>query len=76
MPRAARTVEVRSIVGVAETLRLCGGITRATLLRWRKRPGFPKPIRRLKSGELWDASEVRAWLAENPPQPRVDRGWP
>jgi hypothetical protein len=71
MPRGPRTVVVRDIVGVAETLRIIGTPSRATFARWRKGVGvverFPRPIRKLKMGELWDAEEVRVWLARNRP---------
>lgn len=68
MPRAPRRVAVRDILGVAETMRLCQATSRATLRRWRTRPDapFPKPMKKLRSGELWDAAEVRAWLEANP----------
>lgn len=53
------------IVGVYEVRRLCGGISRPTLIRWRTQPGFPEPIRKLKGNvELWDARDVRAWLKQ------------
>jgi hypothetical protein len=55
MPRGPRTVVVRDIVGVAETLRIIGTPSRATFARWRKGVGvverFPRPI----------------WLARNRP---------
>lgn len=55
----------RDILGNAEVRKLAGGITRHTLIRWREREGFPKPIRSLESGELWDRRHVQAWLREN-----------
>lgn len=58
-----RTVKVRDLVGNAEVRAMCGGITRHTLISWRKTQGFPKPIRRLSGCEIWDASEVRHWLS-------------
>jgi predicted DNA-binding transcriptional regulator AlpA len=60
----------RSIVGNAEVREMCGGITRHTLIRWREREDFPKPVRRLPLSdvELWDARQVRAWY-----RARLDR---
>lgn len=55
----------RDIIGNYEVRQLCGGVTRHTLLAWRRDRGFPKPIRTLKGTpktELWDAREVRAWF--------------
>lgn len=54
-------IAARDILGNAEVRRLCGGVTRATLLRWRAVGGFPDPIRRLECGELWDRRQVREW---------------
>lgn len=73
MPRKARTVRAVDIVGVAGVQRLCGGISRPTLARWRRGIGvpakFPRPIKRLPNLDLWDAAEIRAWLAEHKPPP-------
>lgn len=69
MTKPVRYVKVRDILGNTETRKLCGGVTRNTLITWRKSHGFPKPIRRLAGSgpagvELWDAAEVRVWLQE------------
>lgn len=74
MPRNPRVVRVADIAGVAEVQRICGGISRATFARWRAGTGvrepFPKRMKKVHSGELWDAAEVRAWLKRNrPPDP-------
>jgi predicted DNA-binding transcriptional regulator AlpA len=73
-PHRVRTIEVRNIITVAEILRdaaklLHGNarhpIPRSTLQRWRDRNEFPKPIKTVgRHTELWDASEVRAWLEQ------------
>lgn len=39
-------------------------VQRHTLIRWREHHDFPAPIKKLRQGELWDAQDVRAWLAE------------
>jgi len=40
------------------------GITKATLGAWRRSKGFPAPLLTLKATPVWDAIEVRAWLAD------------
>jgi predicted DNA-binding transcriptional regulator AlpA len=69
MPRAPRTIQVRNIAGPAEVDRelrhLHGGLSRMTAYRWRSSPGFPRPVKRLKGGPVWDLAEVRLWVAEN-----------
>lgn len=62
--RGARAVPARHIVSKGEVRKLCGGITRHTLIDWRATQDFPKPFRtlRLSKIELWDAREVRRWL--------------
>lgn len=74
MGKRARTVRVVDIAGPAEVQRMLG-IGRATFARWRKGHGvpepFPKPLKRLKSTELWDKADVRAWLERvRPPEGR------
>ncbi len=66
-------IHPRDIVGTLETRRICGGVTRATLIKWRDRRGFPAPLEAPKAGvELFDRREVRAWhkawLASKPQQ--------
>jgi hypothetical protein len=54
-------VPARHIVGNAAVRRMCGGITRHTLIQWRGKD-FPAPIPARRAGvDLWDAREVRAW---------------
>ena len=57
-------IEARNIAGVAEVLKECGGIPRSTLIRWRAKNEFPRPVKTIKCGELWDLAEVRAWLEQ------------
>lgn len=52
----------KQIVGNAEVREMAGGVTRHTLIRWRELEQFPRPIRTLEAGELWDAREVQQWL--------------
>lgn len=61
MPRKARTVEVRNLIGVHEICVLAGGVPRSTLARWR-RGSFPKRLKQLRMGEVWDLAQVRPWI--------------
>jgi hypothetical protein len=55
------TLRPRDIVGNAEVRKICGGVTRHTLIAWRRTHDFPAPVRKLECGELWDARQVREW---------------
>lgn len=61
-------IKPRDILGNAETRKLCGNITRSTLIRWREEFGFPAPIRELEQGDLWRRQDVKAWLATSRPK--------
>ena len=50
------------IIGPGEIRTMAGGVTRATLMKWRTRDDFPKPIRELGIGPLWDRRAVQTWL--------------
>lgn len=40
----------------------CLGVEANTINVWKVRhPDFPAPVRRLKSGDLWDIRDVRRW---------------
>jgi hypothetical protein len=56
-------IAARDILGPAEARKVCGGVSRHTFARWRRVAGFPDPIRRLESGELWDRRQVAEWHA-------------
>ena len=48
-----------------ETVRgLCGGISRNTLLAWRRERGFPQPLD-VDGLELWDRRQVKDWIKGN-----------
>jgi predicted DNA-binding transcriptional regulator AlpA len=60
-------IHPRDIIGNGQVRKLCGGVARGTLIRWRKHNGFPPPIRTIpgpgsSSVELWDRRAVKAWL--------------
>jgi predicted DNA-binding transcriptional regulator AlpA len=57
-------VPLRHLIGNRKVRQLCGNITRHTLLDWRKRRGFPEPVRTIDRTEIWDSRAVRAWLRE------------
>lgn len=41
------------------------GVEANTINVWKVRhPDFPAPVRRLKSGDLWDIREVRRWAEQ------------
>jgi len=46
----------------SEVCRLLGGIKRETLWRWRRRYGFPAPIRVNSNLNLWRREDVESWL--------------
>lgn len=53
----------RYLGGPAEIAELLG-IEANTINVWKTRDlGFPAPVRRLRSGDLWDLREVKAWAA-------------
>lgn len=54
-------VPVSEVAGNAEVRGMCGGVTRHTLIAWRRGRGFPAPVVVLECGDIWDAREVRAW---------------
>ncbi|MBL6279855.1 hypothetical protein JMF97_27230 [Micromonospora fiedleri] len=60
------------LLGLDEIRDLLGGISkqRATIIVGRK--GFPDPVVTLKMGRVWDGKAVRAWIAENRPNPTED----
>jgi hypothetical protein len=49
------------LVGPAEIAERLG-VEANTINVWKARhPNFPEPVRRLKSGDVWDVREIRAW---------------
>lgn len=54
----------RFLVGPAEIADLLG-VEANTINVWKVRhANFPDPIRRLRSGDLWDVREISAWARE------------
>lgn len=52
------------LVGPAEIGELLG-VDANTINVWKVRhPQFPAPVRRLRSGDIWDKREVIAWATE------------
>lgn len=53
-----------NLVGPAEISELLG-IDANTVNVWKARhPEFPAPVRRLRSGDIWDRREIIAWATE------------
>ncbi|BAH30752.1 hypothetical protein [Rhodococcus erythropolis] len=51
----------RYLVGPAEISKLLG-VEANTVNVWKVRHAdFPKPVRRLRSGDVWDVREIEAW---------------
>ena len=66
--RGARIVPVHRIVDTSQ-IGVRAGVKRKTVHAWRERhPSFPKPIRMLAVGPLWDWQDVSEWLQERTPR--------
>jgi hypothetical protein len=67
------------LVGPAEIGELLG-VDANTVNVWKVRPvHFPTPVRRLRSGDIWDRREVIAWARETgryPTQPDTTKPAP
>lgn len=66
MPCEAPCIHPRDIISNSQVRKLCGGVVRGTLIRWRRLEAFPAPVRTVpgpgsSSVELWDRREVKAW---------------
>jgi len=69
MPTAKGTgPELWGVAEIAANL----GLARETVYYHWRRPGFPKPVARLKMGPVWLADEVRAWRGKDT-GPKTDR---
>ena len=54
------------LVGLAEVAELLN-VSKRSASRYTHRPDFPEPVARLAAGPIWDAAEVEAWAAKQPP---------
>jgi hypothetical protein len=55
-------INIKSIVGVGE-IAAKAGVTKQAVCNWRKRyPDFPKPIKELASGPIFDLEQVKRFL--------------
>jgi chromosome partitioning protein len=55
-------VSQQDLIGIYEIAEFAG-VTKAAVVNWRKRvKDFPKPIAELKSGPVFNSSQIRAWL--------------
>jgi len=64
MPAAVDAELPTRVLADAATVREeCGGVSRPTLLVWRREKDFPAPVRAPGVAcELWDLREVRRWF--------------
>ena len=54
----------RFLVGPAEIAELLG-VESNTINVWKVRhSSFPSPVRRLRSGDIWDVREIRKWAED------------
>lgn len=66
---AVRRVDPTKLMGTAE-IRLRLGVGQTRLRAIAKRPDFPKPVKELTCGDIWDGEEIEAWIAAHrPPKP-------
>jgi len=63
---AVRLVDPNRLMGTAE-IRLRLGVGQTRLRAIAKRPDFPKPVKTLTAGDVWDGEEIDAWIAEHRP---------
>ena len=64
-----RTVDPDDLAGLAEAVDILS-LTNGTILALlAKDPTFPQPVKRLRSGRLWLASELREWQAARTKRP-------
>jgi prophage regulatory protein len=58
-------VRERRLWGSEEIRRALGGVSRARAYQITSRKGFPDPVAELRSGRVWDAEKVKAWITAN-----------
>lgn len=59
------TVYVNEIGGISEIAEMVG-VTGGAVVNWaRRKRDFPKPIKEIKGGKLYNMSEVRAWMEKH-----------
>lgn len=58
----ASSFDVDDLVGTAEIAEFLGLASSSVVRDWRRRhPDFPKPVRTLRMGSLWNWPAVEAW---------------
>jgi hypothetical protein len=60
-----RLVDPAKLMGAAEIRTALGGVGETRGIQITSRPDFPRPIRTLRMGQIWDGDEVEAWIAEH-----------
>lgn len=60
----AEPVPPADLIGNAAVRELCGGVSRHTLIAWRREQNFPAPVATIDRTDVWDRRQVKAWLKE------------
>lgn len=61
-------VDPDKLVGTAE-IRIRLGVGETRVRQITGRDDFPRPVKRLIMGQIWDGDQVEAWIAEHRPPP-------
>ena len=69
-------VDPDKLMGSAEIRIALGGVGETRGLQITGRPDFPRPLKRLAMGQVWDGDEVEAWIAEHRIKDVDDEGEP
>lgn len=64
-------VDPDRLMGHAE-IRLRLGVGETRVRQITSRPDFPRPVKRLIMGQIWDGAEVEAWIAVHRTKPDED----
>lgn len=65
------TVDPDRLMGHAE-IRLRLGVGETRVRQITGRPDFPRPVKRLIMGQIWDGDQVEAWIAAHRKAPDDD----
>jgi len=60
-----KRISVDDIVGLAEIADLLGRTSKAMWQLKQRHPDFPRPVRTLRCGPVWNAEEVQSWANEH-----------
>jgi uncharacterized protein len=68
---SGREITTRRLVGASEAAEIYGVRPSNFLRDWASRPDFPAPAARLRSGRIWDGSELEAYRLRSRPRRAV-----